>query len=77
MEANCTYGTGPTPAWSSATCYDDNSSYWYLRADCDRYSGTTIHVNGTAAYGPGIGTSRVKCPANTELADSHIVLVNY
>ncbi|MEV6413191.1 hypothetical protein [Kribbella sp. NPDC051718] len=74
---NCTYGYNQSQRWESATCYDDNSSYWYLRADCERPNGMITHQNGSAAYGPGSGTSHVQCPLNTSIAGTTIVLVNY
>lgn len=73
----CSYGYNASQRWTSATCIDDNSSYWYLRADCERPSGMIGHQNGTAAYGPGTGTSNVQCPVNTWISDTTIVLVNY
>lgn len=73
---NCTYGYN-LPLWETATCYDDNSSYWYLRADCERPNGKIVRQNGSAAYGPGEGTSHVQCPVNTIIAGTTIVLVNY
>ncbi|WP_328334649.1 hypothetical protein OHA70_19705 [Kribbella sp. NBC_00382] len=77
VESNCVYGYNASQRWQTATCYDDNSSYWYLRADCERPNGNIIHQNGSAAYGPGEGTSHVQCPLNTWIYDTNIVLVNY
>ncbi|MBG6135959.1 hypothetical protein [Longispora fulva] len=75
-QANCTY----TYNWSVnrvvATCFDDNSSMWYFRADCQRLGdGQILRANGTAAYGPGTSWSAVQCPTNTEVVD--YVVVSY
>jgi hypothetical protein len=78
VPGSCVYGYNMSNNWETATCTDDNSSYWYLRIECDRFIDLPpIFVNGSIVYGPGRGTSHVQCPHNTELGPTTIVLVNY
>lgn len=78
VPGSCVYGYDLSNNWVTATCDDDNSSYWYLRALCSRFSGLPpVFVNGSIVYGPGRGTSHVQCPADTELGPTTIKLFNY
>ncbi|GAB3809683.1 hypothetical protein [Micromonospora zhanjiangensis] len=73
---NCTYGWNLSLNQESATCTDLVQETWYLRLTCERFNGLPdIHVNGSAVYGPGRGTSIARCPSGTEISGSTLMIL--
>src|SRR5689334_8879696 len=63
VPSSCSYSYGFTRV--AATCYDTDSTPWYLRIECADTRGRDHQINGTVSYGSG--TSLAQCPVATQV----------